>query len=300
MTPVLPQVGRTVDAVRAGLHAWLGEVCAAAGAPLAVVGAVPVSGGATLVALPYQILLESNASANTTTLVPVLQEPPNDSVPALWRRAGVAATRIIVEAFPGRPAAVAAQGPLDPAPALARLPEPVAAWYRRQGSPWTVSRDGEPSAVLPTVEWHSPIALAIRFALLVPAVTPAPDHDAVQLRALAACAAAVRLDRHFPMREESALAPGPLRDLLAALAAVDHPEAPGLREAVTSLTQPRELAVGVAPHQDLTDHDLALVMQALRQPMQPTVVFSVRVGLGAGPVLVPGTMPSVGAVGKRA
>jgi hypothetical protein len=300
MTPVLPQVGRTVDAVRQGLHRWLGEVCAAAGAPLPVSGAVPASGGPTLVALPYQILLESNASASTLPLVPVLHEPANDGVPALWRRMGIAATRIVVESYPSRAASGPAPIALDPAPEVARLPGPVAAWYRRQGAPWVTTGAGEPLAVLPTVEWHSPIALAIRFALLVPAVDARPDHDAVQLRALAACAAAVRLDRHFPIREETALPPGPLRELLEALSAVDHAEAPTLREAVTSLTRPRELAVGVAPHQDLNDHDLALVMQALRQPMQPTVVFSVRVGLGAGPVLVPGVTPSVPSVEKRA
>lgn len=300
MTPVLPQVGRTVDAVRAGLHAWLGEVCAAAGAKLPVVGAVPATGGPALVALPYQVVLESNASATTTPLVPVLQEPANDGVPGLWRRAGVAATRIIVDSYPSRPAQGPGLGPLDPVPLLSRLPPQLAAWYRAQGAPWTVTRDGEPAAVLPSVDWHSPIALAIRFAVLVPAATPAPDHDAVQLRALAACAAAVRLDRHFPMREEAALPAGPLRDLLGALASLDHAEAPVLREAIASLAQPRELAVGVAPHQDLTDHDLALVMQALRQPMQPTVVFSVRVGLGAGPVLSPGAMPHLASVGKRA
>jgi len=296
-SPTLPLVGRATDAVRNGLHAWMGEVVAAGGAKLPVVGSVPTSGGPALVLLPYQMVLESNATSQTSPIVPVMAEPGKDSVPPAWRRAGLALTRILVDTFPKREAKGPGVGPVDPAPLLSGLPAPVAAWYKSAPSMWRVTRDGKAAGLLPSVEWHPPFALAVRFAAMVPApANAAANHDAIQLRALALCAAAVRLERFFPVEEPTGLDEGPLRDLLFAFSKVDHPEATFLRDAIDVLAAPRTTPVGLSPHQDLSDQDLALIMTALRQPMQPTVVFSVRVPLGAGPSLSPGATPHLASV----
>ena len=62
------------------------------------------------------------------------------------------------------------------------------------------------------------------------------------------------------------------------------------------MRRPVNTAVGVYPHHELSDMDLALVMQALQLPMQPAVVFALRLALGGGPYLETGASPHVAPV----
>lgn len=296
MTSTLPNVSRTIEIVRAGLHTWMGANLAEGGVDLPVVGTLQAGAAPALVLLPYQMVLESTPTNPSTAIMPVTQENPKDALPPAWRRAGLLITRILVDTFPARPTKGPGIGPVDPLPPLSKLPKPVAAWYKKSGDAWIVQRD-EPCARLPMIEWTHPFSLAIRFAAIVPAGSkPTADLDGLQLRALALVAAGVRLGRHFPVVEPPFVTPGPLLDLMTAFSKVDHPAAAELAELVAAVAAPRDLTVGLAPHHDLADQDLALMMRAMELPMQPAVVFSMRVALGAGPALTYGALPHIGSV----
>jgi hypothetical protein len=147
------------------------------------------------------------------------------------------------------------------------------------------------------IEWQNAFSLAVRFVSIVPSsAKPMADLDGLQLRALALVAAGVRLGRHFQVEEPPFATKGPLLDLMTAFAKVEHADAAELAEAVAAISRPRDLTVGLAPHHDLSDQDLALMMRAMDLPMQPAIVFSMRVALGAGPELNYGALPHIGSV----
>lgn len=296
MSSTLPHISRTIELVRSGLHSWMAEKLREGNVDLSVTGSVTGATSPTLVLLPYQIVLESTPTNPSTPLMPVNQENPKDSLPPVWRRAGLLMTHILVDTFPARPAKGPGIGPVDPLPPLASLPKPIAAWYKAAGEDWLVERNGT-CARLPMIEWQHAFSLAIRFAAIVPSGSkPTLDLDSVQLRALALVAAAVRLGRHFRVDEPPFVQPGLLLDLMKAFSKVDHADAEELKEAVAILSAPRELTVGLAPHHDLSDQDLALMMRAMELPMQPAIVFSLRVALGAGPALGHGAIPHLASV----
>lgn len=296
ISSTLPQVSRTIEVVRSGLHGWMAQILRDGGVDLPITGTLTSANAPTLVLLPYQMVLESTPTNPSGPIMPVTQENPKDSVPPAWRRAGLLITRILVDTFPARPTKGPGIGPVDPIPPLSALPKPVAAWYKKAGPDWIVERD-VPCARLPMIEWQHPFSLAIRFVALVPAgAKPTIDLDGVQLRALALVAAGVRLGRHFRVEEPAFVASGPLLDLMTAFSKVDHPAAAELAEVVAAAAAPRDLTVGLAPHHDLSDQDLALMMRAMELPMQPAVVFSLRVALGAGPELSFGALPHLNSV----
>lgn len=296
ITSTLPHVSRTIDIVRSGLHGFMGANLRAGGVELPVTGALSAAATPSLVLLPYQMVLESTPTNATAAIMPVTQENPKDSLPPAWRRAGLLITRILVDTFPTRPVKGPGVGPVDPTPPLAGLPKPVADWYKKAGPDWIVERGG-PCGRLPMIEWQNPFSLAIRFAAIVPSGSkPILDLDSLQLRALALVAASVRLGRHFQVEEPAFVSKGVLLDLMTAFSKVDHPAAEELAEVVAVLSRPRDLTVGLAPHHDLSDQDLALILRALELPMQPAVVFSMRVALGAGPELGFGALPHIAPV----
>ena len=296
ITSTLPHVSRTIDIVRAGLHGFMADNLRAGGVDLPVTGALTAGASPSLVLLPYQMVLESTPTNANAPIMPVTQENPKDSLPPAWRRAGLLITRILVETFPSRPIKGPGVGPVDPTPPLSGLPKPVADWYKKAGPDWVIDRGG-PCGRLPMIEWQNAFSLAIRFAAIVPSGSkPMVDLDGLQLRALSLVAASVRLGRHFQVEEPSFVGKGPLLDLMTAFTKVDHPAAEELAEVVAAIARPRDLTVGLAPHHDLSDQDLALMMRAMELPMQPAIVFSMRVALGAGPELSFGALPHIASV----
>jgi hypothetical protein len=282
------------------MHAWAAALMKEAGLDVAVSGSVPTKGRTTLVLLPYQTVLESQATVPSIALVPLSQDGARETVPPAWRAIARGMTDTLLATFPQRQAKGPGIGPIDPCPPLAALPASIAAWYRANAEGWMVDR-GTPSGRLPSVAWRLPFAFAVRYAAMV--VDPEgsdPDIDLVRLRALAVIGAGVRIDRFVRVRIPAESVPPELEALVRAFGAVDVPEAAPILEALDSALAERELAVGLTPHQELSDADIAHVTLALGQPMQATLVFSMRLALGAGPELGPGGLPHLGSVtGER-
>jgi hypothetical protein len=291
-------VREVIEATRDALHAWAGGLLRDAGAPLPVSGsATAPRSGPTLVILPYQTVLESQATTPIVAIVPSFQDGERSSIPEPWRTASRTMTHLLVEHYPKREARGPGIGTLDPLPLLKELPKPLAAWYEAQGAPWVVDRGGKPAGRLPFVGWRHPFSLAVRFAVFVlDGPEPAADLDRVTLGALGVIAAGIRLERFVRVEAPAVACPPPLADLVRAFSALDADAARQLREAFEGAGA-RPLAVGLTPHHELTDSDLAAIARTLGGPIQPALVFSLRVALGAGPDLAAGALPHIGAVG---
>lgn len=292
-------VQRVTGAVHDGLHAWVRALMADAGVPCDVAGAVPTDGGPTLALMPYQMVLESQ---HTVPSVPYVPHPPDskrDAIPAAWRTIGVAMTDVLLESFPARAKGRPGLGPLDPAPLLGSLPDPIAAWYRTHREDWLVGGTPERGR-LPAVAWRQPFAFAVRYVAVVVDPDTTPGGDATRLQALAVLAAGIRLSRFFRVRMPPVPASESLLELVRAFSEVDTEAAAPIADALAAATSERELAVGLTPHNELTDADLALVCMSLKQPMQPAIVFSLRLSLGEGPELGAGALPHLASVeGER-
>lgn len=296
MTAPFAHISEVVDVVRDGLHDWAKRMIEQAGVRCSVVGSIPDKGGPALVLLPYQMVLESQHTVPSVQLMPSMDKARREPIPKAWRTIGSSMTDVLIETFPAKPRKGPGVGPLNPAPPLDALPAPVAAWYRAHAKDWVVD-NGAPAGRLPAISWRQPYSIAVRFA----AIVVDPDRkdtviDATRLKALAIVGAGVRLERFFEVEVPPLPASEELVALMTAFGQVDAEGAAPLAEAIAEVTAKGRLAVGLTPHNELTDADLALVCMALKQPMQPSVVFSLRISLGAGPELGAGAMPHISSV----
>jgi len=297
MSNVYAHIDATMLAVHECLLAWGKGLLDQAGNPLPVCGSVPeVGAGAHLVLLPYQSVLESQAGVPFLPLVPMNKGAGRESIPGPWRMLAQGMTQVLVDDFPKRAAKGPGLGPLDPAPPLDGMPKPIADWYRAQGEPWSAKGRGR----LPQISWRQPFSLVIRYAAMV--IDPAgesTDIGAQRLRALGVLAGGIRIERYFRATVPPSPVSAELSGLIEAFAAAAPEEiAADMEEAVRLAHEDNETAVGLTPHHDLTDIDAATVMRALRQPMQPAVVFAIRMALGAGPELIGGAIPHLASVTK--
>lgn len=295
-------VDDVMRAVRQGLHDWVGDLMGKAGLEGFVSGVLPdpsqgAEGGPHLVVLPYQSVLESQAGVPTMTLVPIGKDAKRDSLPKPWQIIAHGMTSVLVEQFPQRGKKAPGLGPLHPSPLISELPGPIARWYH-DNPDWTVG--GGERAKLPQISWRHPFSMVVRFASVgVDTRGETPNLDEFRLRALAVLAAGIRIERFYPVE----LPPFPVTPELESLIESFAAAAPGelgerMREAVEAQRLPMQTAIGLTPHHELSDNDIALMMEALRQPMQPCLVFAVRMALGGGPELIPGAMPHLPPVGK--
>jgi hypothetical protein len=285
-------VREVLEVTRDALHAWAAGLLAGAGIPLPVAGspAAPRK-GPTLVLLPYQTVLESQAATPVVPLVPSLQDGERNAVPEPWRTASRAMTQLLVESFPKRDQRAPGLGTLDPLPYLKELPKPVAAWYRARGEPWVVDRGGKPAGRLPFVGWRHPFSLAVRCAAFVlDGPDSSADHDRVTLGALGVIAAGVRFERFLRVDAPALPCEPALIELVRAFGAIGGDTAAELAAAFDGAGR-RQLAVGLTPHNEIDDGDLAAIARTLDGPIQPAIVFSMRLALGAGPELGPGALP---------
>lgn len=293
---VYAQVGRTMGIVRDGLHEWAAALMAKAELEVAVTGEVPADGsGPTLVMLPYQVVMESKAAVPRIALVPGSSDVEREGVPGAWRQVARGMTQTLLDHFPQRPARAPGLGPLHPVPPLDALPAPIAAWYRDHPA-WTV--DGT-AGRLPSVMWRHPFGLAVRFAALVmDRSAPAGGLDLLRLQALGVLAAGIRVERYVEVTAPAVVVDPDLASLIEAFAAVGGEVGEAIREGWDAARAPAPLAVGLTPHHELSDDDLARVATALGIPMQAALVFAIRLSLGAGPELGQGAMPHLGSVTK--
>lgn len=299
MSNTYAHVDAVISAVRTGLLEWTSGLIAASGTPVEIAGGIPGEGGPTLVLLPYQIMPESQPGTPTITLMPLSPNANRDALPGPWRTLAHGMTTVLVEQFPKRERSAPGIGPIHPNPPIDQLPAPIRAWYEANPT-WHQGGNGS----LPQINWRQPFSLVLRFGALV--VDPSEEsehlHD-LRLRALAVFAAGIRIERYFGVALPPAPVPDDLRTLLLAFAeSAPEPLRTEMLEATEGVLQPGDTAIGLTPHHELTDEEIALVMGTLELPMQPVVVFAIRLALGAGPVLATGALPHLGSVttGSRA
>lgn len=291
----LTHIRQILDQTRLGLQEWMAHLIVEAGEELPVAGVIPSQPRPpTLVVLPYQIVLESQSTVPTLSLVPA-GEKDKDTIPPAWQRLARGMTTYLMDHYPRRAPRGQSVGPLDPAPQLDQLRGELAAWYRAHGRSWMI---GEDRGKLPSVQWRQPFSFVVRFATFVVDTSGEnPELDRLQLVALALVAAGIRHRRHFEVLTPPEPIPEELRLLCEAMGRSAAPELGAqILADLEAVQRPLRTAVGVYPHHELSDRDLATVMQALRQPMQPAVVFALRLSLGAGPLLEPGATPHIRSV----
>lgn len=293
----LQHIARTVGETRDELLVWVRSLLDEAGVDLPVTGVLPTDGRPALFMMPYQTVLESQSTVPMSPLVPSGSAGPPAGVTPDWVSVAHAMTRFLVEHYPKRARKAPGLGPLDAQPKLELLPKAMGDWYRAQDAEWGSDQRG----ILPSVAWRQGFSFVVRYAAIVTA-EDATDGDRKRLQALAVLASGVRQRRFF----ELGVAPPPCSSQLLSLIEAMRDSCDGelsaaLAAGAASIVASRRSAVGVYPHHELTDADLAFVLRTLHQPMQPAVVFALRLSLGAGPVLEPGALPALPPIemGKR-
>lgn len=293
MTSTYQHVASVTGAMRNALHEWTRDILEQSGLELPVAGSILEGDDPALVLLAYQVIMESTPGIPQVPVMPMTGDGRRDSIPQAWKVMAKGMTEVLLDKFPKRERKAAGIGPLEPCPTLAELPKPLQDWYAANDA----FRVDEQHGRLPQISWRQPFSLVVRFAGMVQgAKHPA---DLLQLQALSVLAAGIRQERYFSCPLPPAAHSAQLDALIDAFAAsADEPLRSEMQAAAVASRSPGTLAVGVFPHHDLTDQDLALVMQALRLPMQPAVVFGARLSLGGGPELLTGAMPHLGSVEK--
>ena len=296
----MAQVRATMASARDGLLAFVSSVAEEAGLALPVVGSpTDLQGGLGLVILPYQTVLETQPGTPTLPLAPHGADVDRGTIPEPWRSTGRAMTQVLANVYPKREQRGPGLGPLDPLPLLDSLPAPLVGWYRAHADDWIVDRHGKEAGRLPFVSWRQPFALAVRFAALVLGEAPAGSApDRVRLEALGVVAAAIRLRRFFEISAPAASVEPALLELVEVFSRLEVEGSAELQDLLPGLLEPRPTVLGLTPHHELGDADLALLARTLGTPMQPAMVFSVRLALGAGPELAAGALPHLGTISK--
>ena len=291
-------VAQVMAEIRDSMFTWARDLTTEAGIPIEPIGEIPKSGKKPrLVLLPYQMVMESQAGVPTISLMPMLTDSKREAIPKPWRTVAVAMTNVLVEQFPQRKRKSAGIGPLDPCPPLDGLPSPVRAWYKANAEEWILP--GGKRGLLPHISWRQPFSLSIRYAAMVVDPSESPGLDLTQLQTLSVLATGIRQQRYFRSELPAVSQPESLQSLVdAMIAATPETERGAFTAAAEQTRQSTHLAVGMFPHKDLSDNDIAMVMRALRLPMQPTLIFGVRLALGAGPELGAGAMPHLSPAGK--
>jgi len=286
--------------MRGGLHTWAAGLLDQAGIDCAVGGELPEPGaGPQLVLLPYQVVMESKAAVPRLSLVPASQDIERESVPKPWMHVAHGMTQTLLDHFPSRPARGPGLGPLHPAPPLDALPASIRAWYEANPR-FMIEGGSKPAGRLPSVMWRQPFALAVRFAaLVVDRDGQTPELDLMRLEALGVLAAGIRIDRYVQIEVPPVPIEPELVDLVDAFEAVGGEASKRIARGWKDAREPLQLAVGMTPHHELSDDDLARVASALGIPMQAALVFAIRLSLGAGPELGQGALPHLGSLTKK-
>lgn len=238
-------------------------------------------------------------------------------VPPVWVELGRALSLALEVMFPDagpvfgnrRPG----QGP--GLPLLSALPPAIQSWYesvspQADEESWTLTFDGELYVRPPSLWWHPPITITTRYIV----VSGEPGRGTAErtstgapmaLPALSVLATGLHLERVLHVRLPPLPFPAQLTGYVEALASALEQgfswrsdegtagHASRLRSALDGIQRPDLYPVSVLPIHDLSNHEFALIMQALQRPLQPALNLCVRLPLGAVPVFGPGTASNV-------
>lgn len=316
-----PHVARVSSEIHEALMGWARALLQEAGLEaVEVYGQFPPQGTVAhhVVLFPYRLHPEPKVAENApgaSLLGPLDRSQDRVSfVPTAWISMGRALTGALELLFPdvgplfgGR---AAGRGPL-PFPTLEAMPHAIRDWYLAQPegddeTSWRFDHAGGQYARPPSLWWFPPITLTTRYI----AVAGEPGRGTAErtstgapmgLPALSVLATGLHLERALQVR----LPPLPFTPEIAtyvnALAAgLDEHGAPAqraraaeLRSALAAVQAPDLYPVSVQPVHDLTNHEFALLMQALQRPLQPALNLCVRLPLGASAAFGPGAASHV-------
>lgn len=186
-----------------------------------------------------------------------------------------------------------------PYPRVSSLPEPLRAWYLRiaetegADSRWVVRASGDLYAIPPALTWRPGIVVTARYIAVVgePGRGTSEGTSAsapIGLAALSVLTAGLHLENTMAVR----LAPLPcdpeLHRFTEALAASSGDGLPPRLSAALEATQREgDLPVSIFPMHDLTNHEFALLMQALQKPLQAALNLQLRLQLAAQVLFAP-------------
>ncbi len=223
-------------------------------------------------------------------------------IPVGWRKLGTEVGRLTRDWFPHAQPMVGASSRREfPMPLLTKLPKPMQKWYtkRQKEDPdaaWIAEWEGKKHVPPPALGWSPGIHLVIRYI----AVASDPGRGTSQysstgaplaLPALSVIATGVHLERRVMMTVE----PPPIpKHLVSYVEAIIDSTKGDEKKRITSLLEmleaPEEIGIAIAPLDDLTNQEFALLMQALQRPLQAALNFQMRIVLGARPTFEPGSV----------
>ncbi len=317
---VYAHVAQVTREVHDGLMRWSRRVLMEAGyETVEVYGQFPPKGAVSshIVLFPYRVGPEPKMMENASG-VSLLRGADRNSeratfVPESWLELGTAIGSSLASVYPdAKPPTGRAPAARDPSPfpSLGAMPEPLRRWYEtakpgEDGEEWTVT-DGQFVFVRPPSLWWRPgITITARYI----AVANEPGRGTeertsasppIALSALSVLAAGVQLERTLevplaplPYPQELVTYTHAMADSRALAGPEGEAEAARLRAAIKVIQAPAMAQVALIPVHDLTNHEFALLMQALQRPLQAALNIQIRLTLAGGPVFSPSSFVSV-------
>ena len=223
-------------------------------------------------------------------------------VPDGWARLGELMTLCLDACYPRLPARGTHPARMRPLAPLDELPPPLRAWYKEQGDDgtteaWMVVHNGKPHGRLPSLAWRRPLTIRASYLIMASdSSMQARSVDAAMVSfavpALAVVCLGMQMERKLTVQLPPIGAPTSLVRLAALLGKSTGGELGEEIMALADAIQGEQIShVSVLPMGDLGEGELASVMRSLDRPFQPVVNLAVQVGLGGGPVFVPGLQP---------
>jgi hypothetical protein len=317
---VYRHVAQVTREVHDGLMKWSRRVLMDAGyETVEVYGQFPPKGTVSshIVLFPYRVGPEPKMMENATG-VSLLRNTERNAeralfVPESWLELGAAIGASLQPLYPdARPPTGRAPIPRDPNPypSVGSLPEALRRWYEAappsdDGEGWVI-RDGSWAFARPPSLWWRPgITISARYI----AVANEPGRGTeertsasppIALSALSVLAAGVQLERTLEVPLPPLPFPDELVSYTTAMAesrAQDGPEgvaeATRLREALKAVQKEAMAQVALIPVHDLSNHEFALLMQALQRPLQAALNIQIRLTLAGGPLFTPSSFVQI-------
>lgn len=192
------------------------------------------------------------------------------------------------------------------------LPPPLQKWFHTMSqtpdAPWAsrlrVEVDDVRGWVLPYIGWQTGMVLQVSYILLAQPGGPLtePPRSADHLPALAALASAMFAQRTLPVPMPGWPIPEALEHFILALLESLPDKSPvqhTLHLAFDAVCQDETVELPFSAVQDFTEQSFALLMQALRLPLQPALNLRLQVRLADGPELAAGAVAQAGTQSQR-
>lgn len=258
-----------------------------------------------LVMFPYRIGPEPKMSETAPGVsLLVKREPAADRVgwlPRPWAELGNATLAALELGFKPFPQVMQQLHPVRdalPYPRLETLAPPLRDWYEsgepaaRKERGWTAETEGARFAIPPALGWKPGINLTARYIVVVgePGRGTSERTSAsapIGLSALSVLTTGLHLENMLQVNLPPLPCTPELFSYCEALASAcalmndDAEVANKLRQAVQRVSAVSDLPVQLQPVHDLTNHEFAVLMQALQRPLQAALNLQLRLQLGA-------------------